>query len=196
MLRIAITPHEPHPHEAAIITAILNAGWDYVHLRHPDASLRDMRNLIEQIPQRHYRRLKLHGHFDLLCDFNLGGVHLNSRCPTAPAYFCGELSRSCHTVAEATAYAPQCSYVTLSPIFPSISKPGYEAQFTQSELAALPAGKVVALGGVTPSRLAEILALPFAGYAVLGYLWQDATPTLVAQRLREFDQIAEPPQGH
>lgn len=189
MLRIAITPPEIRHDEAAIITAILDAGWDYVHLRHPAASLRDMRNLVEDIPQRHHRRLKLHGHFDLLCDFNLGGVHLNSRCPEAPAYFNGEVSRSCHTVEEVRRYAPSCSYVTLSTIFPSISKPGYQGTFSHDDLASLPQGKVVALGGITPERIGTIAGYPFAGYAVLGYLWaDDVTEENITGRLDAFDR--------
>lgn len=187
MLRIAITPHEICPAEAAVITAILDAGWDYVHLRHPAASLRDMRNLVEEIPQRHHRRLKLHGHFDLLCDFNLGGVHLNRRCPEIPAYFNGEVSRSCHTIDEVRLYAPSCRYVTLSPIFPSISKQGYIGTLGHDDLIALPAGKVVALGGITPDRIGMIADYPFVGYAVLGYLWADGvTPGNITERLDAF----------
>jgi thiamine-phosphate pyrophosphorylase len=157
-----------------------------VHLRHPDGSLRDMRNLIETIPQRLYRRLKLHGHFDLLNDFNLGGVHLNRRCPTAPASFRGEVSRSCHSLDEVIRYAPECNYVTLSPIFPSISKPGYVGSFTDDELKALPCDKVIALGGITPDNVAALERYPFAGFAVLGYLWSAVDLNDMRCRLGEF----------
>lgn len=51
MLRIAITTHHIHPREPQIITSLLRDGWTYVHLRHPDASLRDIQNIIEAIPQ-------------------------------------------------------------------------------------------------------------------------------------------------
>lgn len=187
MLRIAITPPEIHPDEATIIKSILDAGWDFVHLRHPDASLRDMRNLIEAIPQHLHGRLKLHGHFDLLCDFNLGGINLNRRCPVAPTYFTGAVSRSCHTLDEVRRHVRECSYVTLSPIFPSISKPGYRGKFTPTELSAIPDGKVVALGGIVPQRINELAQYPFAGYAVLGYLWEDVTADNIGERLHQFD---------
>ena len=187
MLKIAITPPVIHPSESSMISAILDGGWDFVHLRHPDASLRDMRNLIEQIPQRHYTRLKLHGHFDLLSDFNLGGIHLNRRCPAPPPFFNGKLSRSCHSTLEVLSCASQYSYVTLSPIFPRISKPGYTAEFTHEELAGLPEGKVIALGGITPDNITRLQRYPFAGFAVLGYLWASPDEATLLCRLKEFD---------
>ncbi|WP_278745692.1 thiamine phosphate synthase [Muribaculum intestinale] len=186
LLRIAITPPDIRPEEAEAIAAILDAGWDFVHLRHPGASLRDMRNLIESIGPHNHRRLKLHGHFDLLCDFNLGGIHLNRRCPEAPSYFSGNISRSCHSIAEAKECARKYDYITLSPIFTSISKPGYHGAFTAEELSTIPPNKVVALGGITPERVADIRSLPFAGYAVLGYLWEGDD---MAERLDAFASI-------
>lgn len=170
-LRIVITPEEIGEREAADISRWLDEGWDYVHLRHPEASLRDMRRLIEAIPQRHHRRLRLHGHFHLASEFNLGGLHLNGRCPAPPAFYSGALSRSCHSVAEVREAAGQCDYVTLSPIFDSISKKGYRSAFTVSmleELNDIARPLVIALGGVTPDRLAELKRFNFAGYAVKG----------------------------
>ncbi len=101
MMKIAITPPVPIVDEHEYIVAILEDGWDYVHLRHPSATTHDMRRLIEAIPQRLHNRLKLHGHFELLNEFNLGGIHLNSRCPEAPRLYSGKISRTCHAIDEA-----------------------------------------------------------------------------------------------
>ena len=51
LMRIAITPPDIRIGEAAMITAVFDAGWDYVHLRHPQASARDIKRIIEDIPQ-------------------------------------------------------------------------------------------------------------------------------------------------
>lgn len=72
--------------EANKISLLLDAGVDYVHIRKPDWSLRDVRNLIEDIPYNLRSRLRLHGHFGLTAEMNLGGVHLNRRNPVAPRY--------------------------------------------------------------------------------------------------------------
>lgn len=187
MIRIAITPPAIRPDEAAMIERILDRGWSYVHLRHPEASLGDMLDLIGAIPERLHSRLKLHDHFVLLDEFGLGGVHLNRRNPEPPRDFCGEVSRSCHSVSEAIAADDDCAYVTLSPIFPSVSKPGYKGDFTEAELLSIPGGRVVALGGVTPERVEELSRFPFAGYAVLGSLWDAIDMAELDRRLDLFE---------
>ncbi len=65
----------------------------------------------------------------------------------------------------------------LSPVFDSISKPGYGSRFSTEELReaagkGLINAKVYALGGVDPSRFAELEALGFGGVALLGAAWQ------------------------
>ena len=50
--RIYITPERIESGEADFAVRLLDMGWDAVHLRHPDASLSEMRRLIESIPQR------------------------------------------------------------------------------------------------------------------------------------------------
>ena len=167
---IAITPEEIQPCEARWVTSLLDGQWDTVHLRHPAASLTDMRRLIEAIPQRLHRRLRLHGHFVLGAKFNIGGLHLNRRCPSAPAFYSGPLSRSCHSIEEVIA-STDCDYVTLSPIFDSVSKQGYKAAFSPEDLSRLDdvtAPQTIALGGITPERVPELSRYNFTGFAVKG----------------------------
>lgn len=170
-LRIFITSEEIQDGEADRIADLLDSGlWDIAHIRHPQATLRDMRNLIESIPQRLHRRLRIHGHFCLASEFNLGGLHLNRRCPALPAFYDGPHSRSCHSITEVLDSA-DCDYVMLSPIFDSISKQGYNAAFTDRDLMKLndiECPRVIALGGVTPERLSRLSEYKFSGYAVKG----------------------------
>lgn len=170
MFKIAITPEIPDERkEPGMIRCLLEGGWDRVHLRHPGASRREMRDLIEAIPQELHSRLVLHGHFDLVSDFNLGGLHLNRRCPTPPANYRRALSRSCHTIGEVKENSG-LDYVTLSPIFDSISKSGYRPAFTPAELSRLDSvtTSIVALGGITPERIDELKRYNFNGFAMLG----------------------------
>lgn len=170
LMKIYITPEDILPGEPAMVERVLDCGWDYVHLRHPGASLRDMRNLIEAIGQRYHGRLRLHGHFILASEFNLGGLHLNRRCMEVPPFYSGPVSRSCHSVEEVRR-SKGCDYVTLSPVFDSISKPGYRAAFSTGELVSLneiAEPGVIALGGVRPDRIKEIEKYNFRGFAVKG----------------------------
>lgn len=186
-LRIAVTPLTVFQDEALWIRMILDAGWDYVHLRHPAETLRDVKSVIEKIPTRLHSRLRLHGHFELLNEFNLGGIHLNSRCPEPPPIYRGAISRTCHSIEEIETFKNDYDYLTLSPILPSISKPGYSGSFTDEQLAGLPEGKVVALGGITPERLGAIAAFPFRGYGVLGYIFEASSLEELKFRLKQFD---------
>lgn len=184
MIRIAITPEalSGERHEALVIRSLLDAGWDRVHLRHPAALRIDMQRLIEAIPQSCHSRLVLHGHFDLCNDFNLGGLHLNSRCPVPPALYKGPLSRSCHSIDELR-HTEGLAYATLSPIFDSISKRGYLSRYTKKDLTVLTdiSTPVIALGGVTAGHIAELRHYNFSGFAMLGAIPWDASPETVKQ---------------
>ncbi len=173
MIKIAITPENivDFRQEAVLVRTILDAGWTRVHLRHPETSTNDMKRLVEAIPQEYHTRLVLHGHFHLCNHFNFGGLHLNHHCPSAPFNYNGQLSRSCHSVEE-TGDAKGFEYVTLSPIFDSISKCGYTSRFTPDLLLSLSTIQtpVIALGGVTPERINEIKHYNFSGFAMLGAL--------------------------
>lgn len=176
MIRIAITPHDILPDEAKRITNLLALGWNYLHLRHPDATIRDIRNIIEAIPQSYHSRIKLHGHFELVHSFNLGGLHLNSRCPVPPAGYTGKLSISCHTPEELLDCTGK-EYATFSPVYASISKPGYGPEFSREEIEEAVRKSpvaVIALGGVTPDKEHELQEMGFAGYACLSAAWQPA----------------------
>ena len=166
--RIYITPETISPDEQRRILLLLDRGWDMVHLRFPMATAGEIRQLIEAIPQCYHSRLRLHDHFNLTDDFRLGGLHLNHRNPLAPQGYTGSVSRSCHSIAEVRE-STGCDYVTLSPVFDSISKAGYRAAFSREELMELndiASPAVMALGGITPQRLPQIEGLGFSGYAV------------------------------
>ena len=118
----------------------------------------------------------MHEHFSLAAEYSLLGIHLNRRCPDVPEGFRGHVSCSCHCLDEVVAAKPHCDYVLLSPIFDSISKQGYSASFTDTDLQqAHVAGtidhKVVALGGITSSHIPQIKAWGFGGAAFLGDVW-------------------------
>lgn len=130
-----------------------------------------MRRLVESIREDFHSRLILHSHFRLIKEYGLGGAHLNGRWPDAPG-FSTQLSCSCHSLAELEC-APRFRYVTLSPVYPSISKPGYDPQpFAGFLKGKMPAPNVIALGGVTPETYPELREAGFAGAARLGDVWK------------------------
>lgn len=168
---IAITSPKAIAGEAERISEILRNGEaDIVHIRKPDWSKVDTAELLRQIPPEFYPQIKIHDHFSLLDEFPLMGVHLNARNDTPPKN-ASSVSRSLHSI-EQLPLSEHYDYVTLSPIFDSISKTGYKSQFSLPELKPLLKGRrVIALGGVTPDKFPALKEAGFAGAAMLGHFW-------------------------
>lgn len=156
--------------ESDKIVRLLDHGVDIIHLRKPEGGYEDLRRLIAEIPASYHHRLRLHDHFSLAKEFDIGGFHLNSRNPNLPDY-AGPVTKSCHSIGELR-HTAMFEYVTLSPIFDSISKTGYRSRFDLDRLSDDLAGKhVVALGGVTPESFLVLRRKGFYGAALLGYIW-------------------------
>ena len=177
MIKIAITLPTFFPEEQNCICQVLDAGYDFLHLRKPSASQTQIEDLLNVIPPSYYSRIVLHDCFDLVRKYALRGVHLNARNPLIPAEHSGTVSASCHSLEEVVKMKTHCDYVFLSPIFDSISKKDYPAAFSLSDLkAATESGiidnKVYALGGITPDLFPLIEHLGFGGMALLGYVWK------------------------
>lgn len=191
MIRIAITPTHIADNECQYLSRMLDAGWDWLHIRHPYASESDLRQLLDHIDSKYLHRVKLHSHPQLVEEYGLGGVHLNARMPSTTLdrqrY---SISKSCHSIGELTMDINRnLDYVTLSPIFDSVSKVGYRTAFSESQLNDLPSRpRVIALGGVTPQHIDRLRRHKFAGYAVLGYLAQAENPDDLTRRLNEFNK--------
>lgn len=173
---IAITPERLFPGEAERIVEILSTGQAmYVHIRKPGCTDHMVASLIRSIPENFHDRLRLHDCFGLLSHFRLGGVHLNSRNPFPPDEAVN-ISKSCHSL-EDLKESHHYDYVTLSPVFDSISKPGYDSAFSLPDLRPIlqEYGNVIALGGVTPSKFAVLKEAGFAGAALLGHFFPPLT---------------------
>jgi thiamine-phosphate pyrophosphorylase len=107
--------------------------------------------------------------------------------------FPAAVSTSFHALPDLSVCRGELDYAFLSPIYPSISKPGHEADFQPEELASALAGSrhpIMALGGVTPERFGELAELGFAGAALLGAVWQASDPLEAWERaLRQADAV-------
>lgn len=171
--KICVFTSPEHVEEEAVkLTALLDLGVDYIHLRKPAWSYREVKDLIENIPYKYRKKLRLHGHFELLNEMNLAGVQLNSRNPLAPING-RSVTASMHSLEELEK-SDDYEYVTLSPIFDSISKNDYKSKFDIENLGAQLAGhKVIALGGIRPEHFSKLKEKGFFGAALLGYIWNN-----------------------
>ncbi len=171
-LLIAITLPHFFDNEGERISTLLQSGvFDRVHLRKPGGEEREMRNLIESIPPRLHSRLSMHDFHEVATDYGCG-IHINARNPQPPEGFNGIISRSCHSLSEISTHTAE-DYLFLSPIYPSISKPGYRPGFDISSLKGKLSRRIIALGGITPDNLTETLSIGFGGVAMLGTIWEE-----------------------
>ncbi len=109
-----------------------------------------------------------------------GAVHL-AASDAMPTSVAGPIvGRSCHDERSLQrAAAEGCAYATLSPIFPSASKPGYGPPLGPAALAAAPL-PVYALAGVDASNAAACLDAGAAGVFVMSAVMAAADPAAAA----------------
>lgn len=176
MQTIAIThPYFFPEEENAIVDLLANRGYWRVHIRKPGASEHDLRNLLSRIPEQLRQRLSIHDTLHLASEYHLGGIHLNRHNGNVPQGWNGMISRSTHSITELSTLTVE-DYAFLSPVFPSISKPGYAPACYFDLTASKPTVPVFALGGVTPDKFSEIEARGFSGAAMLGAAWHPVIP--------------------
>lgn len=166
--------------EAEQIVQLLHSSVDLIHIRKPESKAEELERLIMSIPSEYYPRLVLHDHHELAMKYHLHGVHLNGRNPQPPQGWEGSVSKSCHSLEEVKEWKGKCDYVSLSPIFDSISKQGYHAAFSSSEIeearrVGIIDKKVLALGGVTFNKIDDVLRMGFGGGMILGDAWKNVS---------------------
>ena len=166
--------------EAEQIVQLLHSSVDLIHIRKPESKAEEVEKLIMSIPSEYYPRLVLHDHHDLAMKYHLHGVHLNGRNPQPPMGWEGSVSKSCHSLEEVKEWKEKCDYVSLSPIFDSISKQGYHAAFSSYEIeeakrVGIIDKKVLALGGVTFNKIDDVLRMGFGGGMILGDAWKNVS---------------------
>ncbi|HTJ63248.1 MAG TPA: thiamine phosphate synthase [Alphaproteobacteria bacterium] len=152
--------------------ALFSAGCRFLSLREKDLAVRDRFALLGRLSAlgRDYGATVC-VHDDLPAAFACGtALHLpadgdvtKARDLLGPAALIGQ---SCHSRDEIIAAAAAgVDYVTLSPVFPSVSKPGYPT-LAAIDIAGLGI-PVLALGGIAFNTIARLPA-GFAGVATMG----------------------------
>ncbi|MDR2814950.1 MAG: thiamine phosphate synthase [Prevotellaceae bacterium] len=195
MQLIVVTSETLFEGEASALNMLFERGMSALHIRKPQASDAELRDLLLRINAEFHDRIVLHDGFSLVGSFRLRGVHLNRRNPVRPPQAVASVSRSCHSLNEVE-QSRGFSYVFLSPVFNSISKRGYAQAFTEKDLLAAKAKgvtgeKVVALGGVSVATIPLAAAYGFGGVAVLGALWGDYPQRKDNRTLiRKFDELS------
>ena len=196
MKLIVITSEKDIRNEAQVLNSLFDEGLCALHLRKPLASKENVADLLADIKAQYHSKIVLHDCFELAKTFKVQGLHLNKRNSEFFDDVKLPLSKSCHSLIELKDIA-EFSYVFLSPIFNSISKAGYLANFSHEDLLnAKNEGvineRVVALGGIDVSNLERLAEYGFGGAAVLGTLWSDyETSGDAIALMKRFNELME-----
>jgi len=165
--------------ETSIVVKLFEEGLECFHLRKPTSSEEDIRRFLCEIPQKYHRRIAIHQQYHLASEFNLRGIHCTSKNKQEferNIHLPVKKSISVHGFSEAYLVNDLYEYAFLSPIFDSISKPGYKQGYLHEAISQFlnreHKTNFVALGGITPNNMAECCAMGFKSVALLGYIWE------------------------
>lgn len=173
---IAITVPKMIDEDAYLISNLLKMGIHSIHLRKPEATINECRQLLTKLTTKERAKIIIHDYPELYSEFSLKGIHINKNITSLPDGYNGFKTRSCHSFEEIERYKTEYDYLFLSPIFDSISKVGYKSGFTKEELLKASASgiidhKVIALGGITLDMLPYFRELNFGGIAMIGGIY-------------------------
>ena len=162
-----------------VISELLDAGVTAIQLREKDLNDTQLIQLAQPIAElcRNYEaKLFINTNTRIALEIGATGVHLPANAEsvnTIKAQTDGNLYIGCSVHALDAAQkreAEGADFVTYSPIYPTTSKPGYGPAVGVSGLAKVAESvkiPVFALGGITPTRVAECLTAGAFGVAVM-----------------------------
>lgn len=165
--------------------AAFEAGARWLSLREKDLAVEAQRRLLHNLVvlgAGHGAKVTLHGDPGIAAEVGAAGVHLPAGGPVSAARARlgpkALIGLSVHDESELDAVVG-ADYVTVSPVFPSASKPGYGPALGPAGLRSLADRSpcpVVALGGVTAMTAVDCLRAGAAGVAVMGPVMRAADP--------------------
>jgi thiamine-phosphate pyrophosphorylase len=177
------------PNEAVIIQQLFAEGLQCFHLRKPQASEAEVRQLLNAIPAEYHPRIALHAFHHLANDYDINRLHFteDARKARGPEEKQNEyiFSTSVHSLQTLQSLSPDFSYAFFGPVFNSISKQNYpgiagEDFYIHNDQKAVP---VIALGGITSENISQVKAMNFDGAAVLGTIWEKPEKAVETFRL-------------
>lgn len=176
MKLIVISPPTTVPNEHEVINSLFEEGMETFHVHKPDMSPKEIEAYIEKIPAKFRSKVVSHSDF--------------------PKF---------HSLKDLQEHKGKYEYAFLSPIFDSISKPGYKSKFSHRSHTSLPGKKgfsqiipelipavrgknIIALGGIDTEKIDLVRKVGFAGVAVLGAVWNSKEPVEKFKKLKALVQ--------
>lgn len=181
---VLIAPEKSIFDEIDILHQLFDAGLQYFHLRKPDKNETKIKSYLELIDEKYHKNIVLHQCYHLAEEYYLKGIHLQEQFridlgEKLQDYVDGyrvknfTISSSFHQPSTIKKCSVEFDYYLLSPVFNSISKVGYKGKgFEVKNINK----KIIGMGGVNATNLAEIREKGFQGVGILGGIWNTENP--------------------
>jgi thiamine-phosphate pyrophosphorylase len=175
---------------ARVVEEALAAGCRWLSLRERDVSDNEQLALarcLRRIARDRGARVTIHGDAAIAKEAELDGVHLRAGADiaTARALLGAEalIGVSVHSVIEAERLdARMLDYAIAGPVYETASKPGYGPALGPAGVVAFVRATpvpIIAIGGIEPRTVAEVMASGVAGVAVMGPVMRANEPAQV-----------------
>jgi len=169
--------------ESHLINKLFEAGLQVFHLRKENADEAVYRKVIEGILPEYHPQIALHHFYSLAKDYDINRIHhtesfrKNDGDQDLPEKFF--FSTSIHQL-SAIDDIQQYGYSFFSPVFNSLSKPGYAGVIPSGFRLDKKDGqaKIIALGGIGLNQIEQVKKMNFDGIALLGAIWNDPSQAL------------------
>jgi thiamine-phosphate pyrophosphorylase len=180
---------------AEAVARAVGGGVNVVQLREKDLAAAQLAPLADRLRAitRDKALLIVNSRLDVALLCAADGVHLPDRGPSlvATRRLAGDgfiIGRSVHSVEEAVkAQEEGADYVQVGAIFPTPSHPGLPpaGPALLESVAARVTIPIVAVGGITPANVGQVMRAGASGAAVISAVLDSPSPATAARRLAE-----------
>ncbi|MGJ1320792.1 thiamine phosphate synthase [Sphingobacterium spiritivorum] len=191
---IIISPDTITPQHIELIHAIPWSDALLYHLRLPSAAKDDITPILEDIDKHLYPFIVLHYHKETALKAGIRRFHLSGDRIKYIEQSQTDLilSASTHQINEFNSLDTRISYAFISPVYPSISKAGYQAtaDFKSHNIQHRTNfnSRMIALGGITENNISELKAMGYDDIALCGYIWKHPDPLFAADKCFSISQ--------
>lgn len=189
---------DPHllPGEDHVVEGLFAEGLDCFHLRKPEIDKDSIRKLLDKWAPRYAGNIVIHQYPELVKEYHLKGFHIpnNFNADKSDAH---PIGRSLHTLEDIINHSGEYQYVFVSPLFDSISKKGYKANFSLKELQETLSNikstktKYIGLGGIDTCNFSKVKHIGLHGAAVLGAIWNLKDKDQILEKFKQLKSLAE-----
>ncbi|USB34913.1 thiamine phosphate synthase [Paenibacillus sp. YPG26] len=196
-----ISNGEQDPSKLVSVVDAIHPHIHAFHLRERRWSARKISSAVEQLLELGVpaHKLYINDRLDIAMSYTLGGVQLGAESLNpllARAVSAGKLriGRSVHTIEESSAaYGHKADYILYGHVYPTSSKDGLPGRGISAlaEVCSKSRIPVIAIGGITPNCVKEIVQAGASGIAIMSGIMNAADPASAAKAYRcALDQAA------